>query len=723
MMDYLSYTSSNSLECDLTSLETAWTLKLRRSSAADLLDWMSRLSIELIRQSPSPIIRACSSLASNYRPLARDLFYSSFLCIWDELFAAEDNDLVDDIPLINGIEMALQSSHSPRKEIVIPLLKLAEFMEMQDKGLPIDIRMLSHQARAANMFAKCLYNREIEFSSKNFPPSIECIDSLISVNNQLGLFDNAVGMLQHLKSHYPHIAIQSGWLEKLSRWDAAIRSYEGESASYALEFIGEETKQSEEDDNNEEDGVCDNSESNDNKVNVDGKLPEPISTATNNNNTSGSAKNSPSHKGSTTSSTGTSSSSSNSNSTAITIVTNVSADNSTKSGVGATSISPALLSLTRRRPWMTSELGRLRCLHALGEYEQLEGCARQLKEQIKATEDSDRIGGGGGGGSGSSSASGTGMLVTDEDDFNAWSCMPEVQRLGANAAWMLGKWSAMEDFLEGESSSSGGSSGGGGALNEGGVIGDDDSGIDSAAVDVVLDHNLSFYKAIVAIHNREYDKANLLISDTRSKLAGSIGSLLSEKYSRAYRAMVTMQVLAEMEEVVDYKRAADRAAIVDILETTTTSAAAATTTAAAAAVLTSKSGSVGLIESSSHTTTTTNSLNHNHNSQHHLPSLTEVLSPLSVISTSSSSTDPNSPRYPFGFPPSNVTASINGNNGDKTATSGTNSNNSGGMVDINSKKYNLILKWRGRLEWAPKEVDAYRQILVRENRIVSIIST
>lgn len=35
-----------------------------------------------------------------------------------------------------------------------------------------------------------------------------------------------------------------------------------------------------------------------------------------------------------------------------------------------------------------------------------------------------------------------------------------------------------------------------------------------------------------------------------------------------------------------------------------------------------------------------------------------------------------------------------------------------GVVDINAKKYNLILKWRGRLASAPKEVDVYRQILV-----------
>jgi hypothetical protein len=40
--------------------------------------------------------------------------------------------------------------------------------------------------------------------------------------------------------------------------------------------------------------------------------------------------------------------------------------------------------------WMTSEIGTMRCLNALGQYEELEECARKLKEQIKTnTEDID----------------------------------------------------------------------------------------------------------------------------------------------------------------------------------------------------------------------------------------------------------------------------------------------------------------------------------------------
>lgn len=34
-------------------------------------------------------------------------------------------------------------------------------------------------------------------------------------------------------------------------------------------------------------------------------------------------------------------------------------------------------------------------------------------------------------------------------------------------------------------------------------------------------------------------------------------------------------------------------------------------------------------------------------------------------------------------------------------------------VDLVAKKQTLIRKWKGRLKWVPKEVDAYRQILVR----------
>lgn len=100
---------------------------------------------------------------------------------------------------------------------------------------------------------------------------------------------------------------------------------------------------------------------------------------------------------------------------------------------------------------------------------------------------------------------------------------------------MLGKWESMEQFLEGE------------------IVEVKDS-----SPGILLDDNISFYKAILAIHNQEYDKALSIISTTRDALSGSISSLLSESFNRAYKAMVAMQILAELEEVVDYKKLEER---------------------------------------------------------------------------------------------------------------------------------------------------------------------
>jgi hypothetical protein len=222
---------------------------------------------------------------------------------------------------------------------------------------------------------------------------------------------------------------------------------------------------------------------------------------------------------------------------------------------------------------MASELGAMRCLNALGEYEELEACAIKLKDQIKSNSE-------------------------DIDESNLWSKSVELRELGANAAWMLGKWESMESFLEGDVKSA-----------------------DKKCV--LLEENISFYQAVFAIHNKEYDKALSVISETRNSLSDSISSLLSESFSRAFRAMVTMQVLSEMEEVVDYKQTVEKVNI-----------------------------------------------------------------DLEALKNSNLDSD---------------FVSVKSRSGEKRQI---------GKVDLVAKKNNLIRKWNGRLKWAPKEVDVYRQILV-----------
>lgn len=387
----------------IQSLETAWALA-DRNNATNLVDWMRRLMIELIRQSPSPLIRLCATLAKTHRPLAEELFNASFYSIWDELYSMHVNDVIIDIPLINGIEMALQSPQIP-KNIMHSLLNLIEFMEIQDKPLPVDVVLIARQAQAANMFAKSLRYREMEFASKNIAPSFTCIDALITVNNQLGLSDRAIGILRSVSQQYQNIDIQPQWLEKLCRWDDAHKAYEVEIRSIR-------------------------------ECRSDG-------------------------------------------------------DSSPKG-----------------EKWMQYELGRLRCLRAVADYEQLEQNARSLKDEIKQL----------------------------EEELHE-STLQEVQCLGAKAAWMLGKWDLMEDFLGGDVKAADGSS------------------------DVLLEQNCTFFQAILAVHQRDYSKASSLISETRSALSGNFTSLMSESYSRAYRAMVSMQILAELDEVVEFKQLEEKVSV------------------------------------------------------------------------------------------------------------------------------------------------------------------
>ena len=108
------------------------------------------------------------------------------------------------------------------------------------------------------------------------------------------------------------------------------------------------------------------------------------------------------------------------------------------------------------------------------------------------------------------------LCFTDQiDDYHKW--INEVQIRGSYAAWMLGSWDAMEEFVETESYS-------------------------SSAIDVNLEQNRSFYQAVLAIHKQDYVKATEIVNSTRVSLVESIGVLLDEKYSRANRAMITMQV-------------------------------------------------------------------------------------------------------------------------------------------------------------------------------------
>lgn len=200
-------------EQGLLALRRAWESS-QRSTREDWAEWMRNFSIELLKQSPSRALRACSSLAQANPVMARELFAAGFVSCWSELDSGMQEQLV------RSLEAALASPTIP-PDIVTTLLNLAEFMEHDEKALPLDTRTLGALAEKCHAYAKALHYKELEFQTS--PQT--AVEALISINNQLRQPDAAVGVLD-LAQNKLSMALKESWYEKLQRWDDALKAYQ-----------------------------------------------------------------------------------------------------------------------------------------------------------------------------------------------------------------------------------------------------------------------------------------------------------------------------------------------------------------------------------------------------------------------------------------------------------------------------------------------------------------
>lgn len=348
--------SLKKLAFNQATLKSVWDPSQHRTRE-DWSEWISKLSKELLRHSPSHAIRACAPLATDYYPLAKDLFNASFASCWNELYSQNQEELVESLCI------ALSSPNNP-PEIHQILLNLAEFMEHDDKSLPIAITTLGQYAQRCHAYAKSLHYKELEFYEEPTTPTIE---SLITINNQLQQSDAAVGILKHAQLHHD-LQLKETWFEKLQRWDDALRAY------------------------------------NDREKN------EP--------------------------------------------------DN------------------------MEITMGKMRCLHALGEWEQLSELAQS--KWNNSTSDIKR----------------------------------GISPLAAAAAWGLGQWDRMDDYIQ---------------------------------VMKLESPDRAFFNAILSLHRNNFEDASNHILKARDLLVTEITALVSESYNRAYGVVVRVQMLAELEEIIKYK--------------------------------------------------------------------------------------------------------------------------------------------------------------------------
>ncbi|KAI6073752.1 Serine/threonine-protein kinase mTOR isoform X2 [Aix galericulata] len=207
------------LHVSTINLQKAWGAA-RRVSKDDWLEWLRRLSLELLKDSSSPSLRSCWALAQAYNPMARDLFNAAFVSCWSELNEDQQDEL------IRSIELALTSQDIA--EVTQTLLNLAEFMEHSDKG-PLPLRddngivLLGERAAKCRAYAKALHYKELEFQKGPTPAILE---SLISINNKLQQPEAAAGVLEYAMKHFGELEIQATWYEKLHEWEDALVAYD-----------------------------------------------------------------------------------------------------------------------------------------------------------------------------------------------------------------------------------------------------------------------------------------------------------------------------------------------------------------------------------------------------------------------------------------------------------------------------------------------------------------
>lgn len=66
-------------------LKQAWDVS-QVGTKEDWVEWMHRLSVEFMKESPSHALRACMALVDRYEPLAKELLNAAFLSCWTELY-------------------------------------------------------------------------------------------------------------------------------------------------------------------------------------------------------------------------------------------------------------------------------------------------------------------------------------------------------------------------------------------------------------------------------------------------------------------------------------------------------------------------------------------------------------------------------------------------------------------------------------------------------------
>eukprot|EP00731_Ephydatia_muelleri_P014310 Em0008g30a len=229
--DNLEAASFKKYNVDVNCLAKVWSTQ-GRISKDDWIEWLRRLSVELLKESPSPSLRSCWALAQAYSTLARELFNAAFVSCWMDLKSVHQEEL------LSHLKTVLKFQNIP--EIAQTILNLAEFMEHCEEAvsrLPLGNELLGDCAIKCHAYAKALHYKEEEFHQD---PSSRTLESLIAINNKLQQADASQRcgrVCTELPQHEFQVllrgiigitlpCVQEEWYESLRDWDAAYKAYQ-----------------------------------------------------------------------------------------------------------------------------------------------------------------------------------------------------------------------------------------------------------------------------------------------------------------------------------------------------------------------------------------------------------------------------------------------------------------------------------------------------------------
>jgi serine/threonine-protein kinase mTOR len=120
-------------------------------------------------------------------------------------------------------------------------------------------------------------------------------------------------------------------------------------------------------------------------------------------------------------------------------------------------------------------------------------------------------------------------------------------RMCAEAAWRLGRWDDLEKYsselVHGQNNTL--------PTNVATPIG---SATFRDSFLPRVDFEGAFFSAVLHIHREEWTMAAEAIDAARKAMDSRFTALMAESYNRAYPSMVTAQTLAEMEEIIEYRK-------------------------------------------------------------------------------------------------------------------------------------------------------------------------